>query len=75
MRFVNTKAFVTPLIVLSAVIIPATSNAQSILSGCSNTENVNDRLTMQPNTALSSPCLQDAVETIYNPNSHWQSNL
>lgn len=73
MKIINLNAFVTPLMTLAAIAIPATSNAQFAPSNCSTYQNMDYQADVHFNTE--SLCIQDAVETIYNPNPTWQPNL
>ena len=75
MKLINVNAFITSLITLSAVAIPAVVNAQFAPSNCNPTQNINYQLDIQSDKAVSTPCIQNSVETIYNPNPNWQPNL
>ena len=72
MQLFNTNAFITSLITVAAIAIPATGNAQFALGNCPN-QHLDDRVEVYGNTE--SVCIQNAVETIYNPNPTWQPNL
>ena len=71
MKLINANAFVTSLMTLAAIAIPVDSNAQLASSTCSIEPNY--QIEVYPNPE--SICIQDAVQTIYNPNPTWQPNL
>lgn len=74
MKLINANAFTTFLMTLAAIAIPATSNAQFAPSDCSTSQNAEYLIETDFSTASTS-CLQNAVDTIYNPNPTWKPNL
>ena len=74
MKLFNANAFITSLMTLSAIAIPAAGNAQFAPSNCSTPQYIDYQIESDPGTA-STPCIQHAVDTIYNPNPTWQPNL
>ena len=75
MKLINANAFVTSLMTLSVAVIPVTSNPQLATDNCSPTQILNDQLDIHSSQASSNSCIQNTVETIYNPNPDWRPNL
>ena len=75
MKLIDANALVTSLMTLSVVVIPVISNAQLAPDNCSPTQILNDQLDIHSPLASSNSCIQNTVETIYNPNPDWQPNL
>lgn len=70
-------AFLTTLATLITAIAPLSSHAQSVTNiyhDCTVTEETENIFSNSQNFSAK-PCLQETVETIYNPQSSWQPNL
>lgn len=75
MKLFNANAFITSLMTLAAIAIPATSNAQFAPHDCSTSQNTEYQIETDFSPTSTTSCIQNAVDTIYNPNSTWQPNL
>ncbi|MBE9044828.1 hypothetical protein IQ255_10480 [Pleurocapsales cyanobacterium LEGE 10410] len=75
MKFVDAQAFITSLMTLSAVLVSAPSNAQFTPELCSATPDLDYAIAIEQDRNLATPCIQDAIKTIYNPHSTWQPDL
>jgi hypothetical protein len=75
MQSINKRILLAPIIAVSTVFAPLASNAQFAPNNCYQSQNVDYIADIDSENSQSISCIQDNVDTIYNPDSDWRSNL